>query len=739
MTMELEISDALMTAAAAADIPAMETVLEESPLSLYYRDPVTGASPLHLAAKTGSIEALQTLISAGHEWNAVDLEHKTAAEYGVDAGHQKVWDFLLAEGIRVEMILSILGKQGNDNDEEEENEEVEMGVDGEEKVEVVVGSSEVQGEESQEQEVEEEEEEEETSNTKKPSNADYLAMPLTFSEGRLLDKENNGVMMGWEAPLMKRHADVIAPTECLDVLNVGFGLGLIDTYLQERRPKTHTIIEAHPDVYAKMIADGWDKKEGVRILFGRWQDVIHDLETYDGIFFDTFGEYYEDLKEFHDLLPNILREDGIYSYFNGLAGSNIFFHAVSCAIAEADLRDMGLKTEMEDIQMAELGDEHPEYPMLTWANLLLTILAGFATTAVTGYLITFGLYHLIREHNHKTTLSRFHRRRKSIIDALNIADAAEKELQATLCFVLEEIGRESNPPSPLDFGSEKSRKRSQSCTLHVQFHNPTSLHIRSSSVPIFPVKSATLKAPPSPPLAGPISVQIKTSKLSARPPSPSAPKWSSKAGRSSSMPDCSPSANGTQTTLFTFLLPLACATGDNNQRKSKKPTSPTSQSKASRLLSSSLHQRLREAQAQAARVLQTLDTLKTSAMEKEAVSTLGIHRAPHVNIYSKSNSTFKLLSEVSLDAILYGLLSSILPPPFNRSTTKLTSTKASLTALSNLFVTDVDRMDAVTFAAIQEASTACEARRQALSKRIRCLAEELEALKPTRSNLNFSQ
>jgi protein arginine N-methyltransferase 2 len=36
-----------------------------------------------------------------------------------------------------------------------------------------------------------------------------------------------------------------------------------------------------------MLAQGWDKKPGVCILFGRWQDVLPQLDTYDGIFFDT--------------------------------------------------------------------------------------------------------------------------------------------------------------------------------------------------------------------------------------------------------------------------------------------------------------------------------------------------------------------------------------------------------------------------------------------------------------------
>ena len=38
-----------------------------------------------------------------------------------------------------------------------------------------------------------------------------------------------------------------------------------------------------------MIETGWDKKPGVTIVFGRWQDKLAELGTYDGIFFDTYG------------------------------------------------------------------------------------------------------------------------------------------------------------------------------------------------------------------------------------------------------------------------------------------------------------------------------------------------------------------------------------------------------------------------------------------------------------------
>ena len=173
---------------------------------------------------------------------------------------------------------------------------------------------------------------------------------------------------------MRLHADLITKsgTSGLHILNVGFGLGLVDGHLQDSHPKTHTIIEAHPDVYKKMIDDGWDKK--ATILFGRWQDVVDKLDVYDAIYFDTFGEYMDDLKEFHDLLPNILKEDGIYSFFNGLAATDMFFHDVACRICELDLLDIGFQVKWIKIEMDKLGDQvwkdiKREYFSLPFYNL----------------------------------------------------------------------------------------------------------------------------------------------------------------------------------------------------------------------------------------------------------------------------------------------------------------------------------------------------------------------------------
>jgi hypothetical protein len=52
-----------------------------------------------------------------------------------------------------------------------------------------------------------------------------------------VDSAGDAVMMGWEAPLMTEHAEVLCPKGGRDVCNIGFGLGLIDTELQKRNPR----------------------------------------------------------------------------------------------------------------------------------------------------------------------------------------------------------------------------------------------------------------------------------------------------------------------------------------------------------------------------------------------------------------------------------------------------------------------------------------------------------------------
>lgn len=107
------------------------------------------------------------------------------------------------------------------------------------------------------------------------NSVDYLASELTYHEDKLLDGDNNGVMMEWERGIMERTVDVLLPGKHVGkkVLNIGFGMGIVDSFFQKKKPELHVIVEAHPDVLRQMKEDGWDAKLGVEILEGRWQDV----------------------------------------------------------------------------------------------------------------------------------------------------------------------------------------------------------------------------------------------------------------------------------------------------------------------------------------------------------------------------------------------------------------------------------------------------------------------------------
>ncbi|KAL6552727.1 hypothetical protein OROHE_008091 [Orobanche hederae] len=138
-------------------------------------------------------------------------------------------------------------------------------------------------------------------------------------------------------------------------------MGLVDSAIQQYSPASHTIVEAHPEVYARMIHTGWDEKENVKIAFGRWQDVLSQLDSYDGIFFDTYGEYYEDIREFHQHLPQLLKPAGVYSFFNGLYGSNPFFHVVYCQLVLLELKMLGYSTRYIPLPVKDyLGEENWE-------------------------------------------------------------------------------------------------------------------------------------------------------------------------------------------------------------------------------------------------------------------------------------------------------------------------------------------------------------------------------------------
>lgn len=135
-----------------------------------------------------------------------------------------------------------------------------------------------------------------------------------YKDGNLYDSFGQAVMMSWESDWMKKSADIVCKNGG-DILNIGFGLGLVDTFIEEHNPKSHTVIECHPDVLRYMKDNGWYDK--VNVIEDEWQNVIKTLPKYDGIYFDTWNDTESNFK-FGMLkhLNDLLKVGGIFSFWN---------------------------------------------------------------------------------------------------------------------------------------------------------------------------------------------------------------------------------------------------------------------------------------------------------------------------------------------------------------------------------------------------------------------------------------
>lgn len=151
----------------------------------------------------------------------------------------------------------------------------------------------------------------------------YIQQTLTYTEdGRLMDETGQAVMMDWERPIMEQAARVITQNGGR-VLNVGFGMGIIDTEIEKYPNTEHWIIEPHLDVFTKMMDDGWHFKSNVKILHGDWQWFLKYLPKFDGIYIDTWDEQ---IWDFLKNTPNMLKEGGVLSFFNNPRGDEKGLH-----------------------------------------------------------------------------------------------------------------------------------------------------------------------------------------------------------------------------------------------------------------------------------------------------------------------------------------------------------------------------------------------------------------------------
>lgn len=221
----------------------------------------------------------------------------------------------------------------------------------------------------------------------------FLKSRLQYvDDSQLITEQKDAVMMKWEYKIMKTSADTLfsktfpmkgfpVPNPdvvdnsdaVINILNIGFGMGIIDSYIQEniealskKHPQKefkHYIIEAHPDVLQSMENKGWFAKKNVVVLKGRWQDELMKLLDknifFNGIYYDTFSEHYKDMLELYDIMIGMIKyENGVFSFFNGLGSDCVFFYDIYKDLVKLDLFEKyGLKCEYMNMVIDTIDEQ----------------------------------------------------------------------------------------------------------------------------------------------------------------------------------------------------------------------------------------------------------------------------------------------------------------------------------------------------------------------------------------------
>ncbi|KAK1754852.1 hypothetical protein QBC47DRAFT_423082 [Echria macrotheca] len=385
----------MLTAAWAHDVEGVKKLLD-APGKASCQDPQTGETPLHAAIRAcgppseddtpedleAARKTVYELLLWGAIWNDVDNHNETPGCVAQRLARPELYSLCVEAGVRAEMLFGLMdGYEELGSDADEEDEEMANGADVEEDGEEAPQLVSVEGNGQNGTTGDEEAAEEEP--TFQPPSVDdadvkseaYLRSKLTYSDGKLVDEAGNGVMMAWETEIMRQSVDALLPDKQPGkrILNVGFGMGIIDTMFAETKPAVHHIIEAHPEVLEHV--SGPDSKFGAsweasgpeqgafKIHQGKWQDVCIELleggQVYDAIYFDTFGENYSQLRKFFtDFIPGLLDSEGRFGFFNGLGADRQICYDVYTKVSEMHLADAGLDVDWKDVDvdMKELAE-----------------------------------------------------------------------------------------------------------------------------------------------------------------------------------------------------------------------------------------------------------------------------------------------------------------------------------------------------------------------------------------------
>lgn len=308
---------------------------------------------------------VKLLLENGAIWNDVDSNDETPGCLARRLGLEELYGIMVDAGVRAEMLLNRLDEYqmlGDTDDEEEKEEEDDEAEEEKEK----------EDKKCEEEKVQEGPAGGETQvlaypaplpshdHNDDPNLTTYLTSPLSINSNRILDTSLNGIMMSWETPLMERTAALLAPRPGLRILNIGYGMGIIDTFFQKTSPSAHHIIEAHPSILAHMRNTVLGSSSPtIMIHEGKWQDVAPELinreELFDVIYFDTFAEDYKALREFFsEYVIGLLDEGGRWGFFNGMGADRQICYDVYGKVVEMDLFEAGFDTEWTSVEVAEM-------------------------------------------------------------------------------------------------------------------------------------------------------------------------------------------------------------------------------------------------------------------------------------------------------------------------------------------------------------------------------------------------
>lgn len=144
--------------------------------------------------------------------------------------------------------------------------------------------------------------------------AEWHELPVTV-EGGLLKVGPHEVMHKAERPIMAAMAR-LGDVTGKDVLEIGFGLGVLSEEIRWRLPGSHTIIEAHPVIAQK--AREW-RAFTENVVEGYWQDILPGLmDKFDVVFHDYYLSRPDGgLEGVLPYLPKLLKPGGRFVPWSG--------------------------------------------------------------------------------------------------------------------------------------------------------------------------------------------------------------------------------------------------------------------------------------------------------------------------------------------------------------------------------------------------------------------------------------